>query len=462
MGIESLVTAKAGSVVSENLKVSLATPSASITPSTLTAMIGLSKGGAIALPSATTAAFSSAISALNAIVAAPLNPLNSQATALVSNLQTQYNAMAPSGNPAAFGQLIMQAQAHINDATEVKKASDFLSSSKFSDFGSGVTNMSSLTTQGLNTSFGSLTDAATVMEKAGPIFNTTDMSTFGTGAGLVNKLSDEKLGNSTGINKLLESNGVDLDNISDPVYSRTVDNVLGSVTDETTINTITDQFGVSPYAKIENLKDLTDVSKLVNPASITGFNGDLKSVGEKFSDLGASFESPADASAMLSGMEVPSVPTLDAIPDLGEHVTGMSTDLNSMIGSGSGVPSITDFTGMVTGTAAVDTLTSMVSSPSVGSLTAVQTMLDNNNTLWKKAGVDLTNYTPPTNSLSSCMSFATGLHRMGADTSGSGASELIASLATNDVYGDAIKASLAEGKNRALMQANGISPIKIG
>jgi hypothetical protein len=66
-------------------------------------------------------------------------------------------------------------------------------------------------------------------------------------------------------------------------------------------------------------------------------------------------------------------------------------------------------------------------------------------------------------SLGSAMSFATNLHKIGADTSGSGITDALKNMAnTASASGDAIKASLAEGKNKALMMAQGIAPLKFG
>jgi len=45
----SLVTAKAGSVIAENLKLSLATPGGGLTPSTITAMVGIARGEALTM-----------------------------------------------------------------------------------------------------------------------------------------------------------------------------------------------------------------------------------------------------------------------------------------------------------------------------------------------------------------------------------------------------------------------------
>ena len=64
---DTLVTSKAGTVVAENLKLSLATASGSITPSTVTAMVGVNQGSALQLSPDVTAAMNklSSVSALD-------------------------------------------------------------------------------------------------------------------------------------------------------------------------------------------------------------------------------------------------------------------------------------------------------------------------------------------------------------------------------------------------------------
>ena len=55
------------------------------------------------------------------------------------------------------------------------------------------------------------------------------------------------------------------------------------------------------------------------------------------------------------------------------------------------------------------------------------------------------------------MNFATSLHKFGTDSELSG---LLGNMAVpGSQYGDAIKASLAEGKNKALMAVHGIKPL---
>lgn len=89
-------------------------------------------------------------------------------------------------------------------------------------------------------------------------------------------------------------------------------------------------------------------------------------------------------------------------------------------------------------------------------LSALTSSITNAQNLFQKAGIDLD--TPPTINANAIKSFAAGLHKIGTDAT-SGARELLSNMATDDHFGQAIKASLAEGKNKALMAANGISPL---
>ena len=78
----SLVTAKSSNTVIESMKVALATASAAITPATLTAMVGIKDGSALALPTSVTGAMSS----LGAITGNILHPLYGAASAALTNL----------------------------------------------------------------------------------------------------------------------------------------------------------------------------------------------------------------------------------------------------------------------------------------------------------------------------------------------------------------------------------------
>lgn len=59
----------------------------------------------------------------------------------------------------------------------------------------------------------------------------------------------------------------------------------------------------------------------------------------------------------------------------------------------------------------------------------------------------------------SIINLASQLSDIGKDTKGLGLSNLISNMATNDVYGDAIKVAMIEGRNQARLQSIGIIPI---
>ena len=455
MDYRNLVDSKAATSVVEGLKITLATASKSLTPSTLTAMIGISSGSAFQIaPSA-----QSAVSKLSAIPISDPNYANAQAC--LTNLTNAQSSILPSGNQAAFGAYINQAQQHINDSIEVTQATNFMANTNYSDFGSGITNMSSMTDQGLTGTFNNLSQASTVMTAAGPCFDVTNMSTFGTGAGLVQQLSKNKLANASGVNAALTKNGVDVNDLTDPVYSDTINQTLANINDPETIATVTDQYGISPYGKINNLADLGDVNKLVNPALISDISPNiLGSMGTKFTDMGAGFANPTDVTNMLGSVSQPSIPSLDsAAPSLGGFISSQKSTIQSMTGSGSGplgVPSMTDFMGPVAGSPEMDAIANGTINAST--IAALNASVNKSTSLFSTAGVDLSS--PPPGGLTGSMSFATNLHKFGSDTSGSGVSNILGSMANiGSPYGAAITASLQEGKNIAAMQKVGIQPL---
>lgn len=453
----SLVTAKAGSVIAENMKVSLATAAGALTPSTITAMVGIHNGTALQLAPSVTIALGK-LHYSN--IADP--GLWSAANIARANLTNFQANLMPAGNHAAFGSYLNQAQGHIADATELKTATDFISTTSFSDYGTGITNMSSMTTQGLDGALGDLGNVSKAFEAAGPVFDLKDMSKFGTSAGLVDKLNTVKLGNASGVNGAIAAANLDLNM---PEHTAQVNKVVGSINDPKVISTVTEQLGITPGGPIANLKDLTDLSKIAPSGSgLTGANlPDMNAMASKFSDMGAKFSSPAAAAGMCSAIEVPSIPNLEvAAPSLSGLMSGMSTEIDTMVSGGlpitGSVPSMTDFMQHVAGGPHIDALNSDVNATTIA---ALQTSITQTSSAFTNIGIDLT--APPMPSMGSSMNFATSLHKYGADASGSGVADILKNMANTDShYGDAIVASLAEGKNKALMMAQGIAPLKFG
>jgi hypothetical protein len=248
MSINNLVTSKAGSVVAEGLKLTLATPAASLTPSTITAMVGIHSGQALQMApdvTAVTGLLSSHATMLAnnaAFIPGVSGPGGSGAAALAS-LSALQSQMMPSGNHAALGSLLNQAQAHIADATDLLNTTNFISTTSFGDFGSGITNMSSMLDQGLTGKLGSLSAAGAALTSAGSMFDGIDPKNIGSPAGLVQALNANKLGNATGLNAKLEAAGVDLNNLESPEYADKIAQVTSSIKDPAILKTVASQFG---------------------------------------------------------------------------------------------------------------------------------------------------------------------------------------------------------------------------
>ena len=463
----SLVTGQAGSIIAEGNKVSFGTASGGLTPSTISAMVGIHSNQALQIASSVQASLDKL--AAQAAIVDPMDPAyipgvsgpGGQADIAHQAMTAFHTSTGITGNQSAFGAFLSQAQNHIKDAGELQSAVTNINNTNFADLGSGITNMSSMATRGLDSVMGSLPSAANALTSAGPCFDLKDMSNFGTGTGLVNKLNSVRMGGASGINDALTANGVDITRLSDPIYSDNITKTLASIKDPAVISAVKDQLGVSPHGEIGNLNDLTDITKLANPASISGLTGGLSGMAGKLGDMGAKFPSPGAAASMLNNISIPSVPNLNSaaanLPDLLSGGTNAST-INNMITGGvtSGIPTMTDFMQHVAGGPSIDSFNS--ASISASSISALTGSLTSAQTLFQNTGIDLTS--PPKQCLGSSMSFATNLHKFGADTSGSGISDMLSAIAKpGSQYGDAIKNSLAEGKNKALMLANGIKPL---
>lgn len=131
---------------------------------------------------------------------------------------------------------------------------------------------------------------------------------------------------------------------------------------------------------------------------------------------------------------------------------GLSSSLSPNLGP-DGLPSITDFTQSVAGGPAfTNILSNGISAESISALRASTTKAS---ALFENSGIDLDS--PPPAGMAASMNFATGLHKFGTNSEMSG---LLGNMAVpGNQYGDSIKASLAEGKNKALMLQNGIPPL---
>lgn len=551
MAIQDLVTSKSATTIVDNLKVTLATPAAALTPSTFTAMIGISQGSALSLA----APVQNALSKLSDI-ASSNSSANVSAAAALSSLNSFHSSLGFGGTPnhAAFGSFLNQMDTHIKDSMEVRKATDFMANMSYGDFGAGIKDMGSMADRGMSNVLGSVPSIGATMASAGTMFNGVDVKDFGSPLGLVKSLQSNKLANATGVNEKLTAAGVDLNDLDNPVYAEKISMVMGNINDPAAISAAANQFGVAnPFAGlpsagtnnslnsaaasitggvtgavsgaagsvtqgfstastafgaslapvvgtggIQSLKDLSNPTKL-NPSATAGLtsatsgaagaisgaiggatsalNGAIGSATGALSgapssitgltthlkDLGAGSIVDASAAAGLFG-QIQSIKTPLAaatFPSLGGLIKDHQGTIDSMTGLGSGpkgLPSMSDFTQHLSGGPSMTDFLKNVSTDAGAAISALTSSVAGAASLIAKAGIDLA--APVANTLGSAMSFAQNLHKFGADNTGSGIGDILHNLAnTSTPYGEAIKSSLAEGKNNKLLADNGITPV---
>ena len=530
MADDIIASARSMTTVADGQYVAIGVPKAAITPATLTAMVGMAQGGGAALDIAPKV--NEAMTKLQTVASGTDYPANVNAQAALNTLTTIQGKLFNKDDAGGFGAIVGKVQSHISNSNDVLNSTTFLKDSNYSDFGSGITDMSSMGDRGMTNVFGSLPGAGKAMSSFGTMFNGIDVKRFGTPSGLVESLQKNKLANATGVNQKLTDAGVDLNDIHNPVYADKISSVLTNIKDPAAINTTADQFGINnPFAGlpsytgsdsslyktpdfltggsataptattiptsgtstfgaptttgfptasgtsttgtafgsanapstteggtgIQGLKDLSDYTKTANPADTAGFAG-MGSLTSKFKDMGAGSVVDASKASSFFGsiQKVPTPLVNSANPTLNSLISEHTPFIQNLIGS-STVPSAQDFLGPVAGCSELDALADGVTDDKV---TALNTKLASTNTFLGAAGIT-TVTAPATQTLSGVMGFATKLHTYGKDASTGGIGTMLKNMAnTSTKYGEAVKASLAEGKNNDLLSANGMGPLK--
>ena len=529
MADDIIASARSMTTVADGQYVAIGTPKAALTPATLTAMVGMAQGNGAAIDIAPKV--TEAMTKLQTVASSGTYPANVNAQAALNTLTTIQSKLFNKDDVGGFGAIVGKVQSHISNSNDVLNTTNFLKDSSYSDFGSGITDMSSMGDRGMTNVFGSLPGAGKAMSSFGTMFNGIDVKRFGTPSGLVESLQNNKLANATGVNQKLADAGVDLNDIHNPVYADKISSVLTNIKDPAAINTSADQFGINnPFAGlpsytgsdsslyktpdfltggsatapvattiptsgtgafgaptttgfptasgystkatgigadiapdvgnaggIQSLKDLGDYTKTANPADTAGFSG-MDSLTSKFKDMGGGkIVDASKAPSFFSSIQKVDTPLTNAAnPTLNSLITEHTPFLANLIGS-STVPSAQDFLGPVAGCSELDDLADGVTDAKV---TALNTKLSTTSTFLGAAGItDVTS--SATQTLSGTMGFATKLHTYGKDASTGGVGTMLRNMANSSTkYGEAVKASLAEGKNNNLLSANGIGPLK--
>ena len=528
MADDLIASARSMTTVADGQYVAIGTPKSAITPATLTAMVGMAQGGGVALDIAPKV--TEAMTNLQTVASSSDYPANVNAQNALNTLTSVQGKLFNKDDAGGFGAIVGKIQSHISNSNDVLNTTNFLSNSSYSDFGSGINDLSSMGDRGMTNVLGSLPGAGKAMTSFGTMFDGIDVQRFGTPSGLVESLQNNKLANATGVNQKLAAAGVDLNDIHNPVYADKISSVLTNIKDPAAINTTADQFGITdPFAGlptytgtdsslyktpdfltggsatpptattvptgssstfgaptttgfpttqgtsrqggsfgseqiqgqtgtgIQGLKDLSDYTKTANPADTAGFTG-MDALNSKFKDMGAGTVADTSKASSFFGsiQKVPTPLTNSANPTLNSLISEHAPTITGLIGS-STVPTAQDFLGPVAGCSELDALADGVTDDKV---TALNAKLATTNTFLNAAGIT-TATAPATQTLGGVMGFATKLHTYGKDTSEGGIGSMLKNMANGSTkYGEAVKASLAEGKNNNLLAANGIGPLK--
>lgn len=252
-----IASARNMTVVAEGQYNTVGLPKGSLTPATITAMVGFSKGEGLQIHPDVTAA------AAKLQEVYKTNPaLGASANAAASSLLTTASNMM-AGGPGGFMQKFNQARAHIGDAIELKKVTAFCSNVDLKSFGSGIEKISDLADQGLSSSLGDLSKVGDCMSATGSMFNMSDMASFGKPSGFFKQLKSSKMGNSSGATAMLKKVGVDPDDIDNPVYKDRIDLAMSKIDDPTVLNAVADQFNIKPPDGLPDVatKNLTEKPK---------------------------------------------------------------------------------------------------------------------------------------------------------------------------------------------------------
>ena len=521
---------KAVTVISEGQYNAVGEPATSFSPATITAMVGMKKGEALTISPAVTKA------KLALANVDPSDPNYTAAQNALTNLTALQNNIFSPADQAGFGSIVGQVQGHVETSHNLINTSNFLSNSSYSDFGTGIKDLGSMSDRGFTNILGSLPGAGKAIESTGTMFNGISAKNFGSPTGLVQSLQKNKLANATGVNQKLVDAGVDLNDLDNPVYKDQISQILGGIKDPTAINVTADQMNITnPFAGlpsytgsdaslyntqnalggssasapvattiptsgtsafgaptttgfptttgsstastafgasqapdvgnaggIQSLKDLSDYTKTANPSDTAGFAGTDALVG-KFNDLGAgSIANAGIASKFFGGIKTVDTPKINAAhPDLKSLMNDNIPEIKSLVGSGSGVngvPNARDFLHSVAGGPVYDNInTNGVTADNIASLA---NSISLSTSLFSTAGITTGTFSAnPT--LTGVATFAGKLPQYGKQTADGSLGQSLRSMANGaSKYGEAVKASMAEGENNKLLQANGIGPIQ--
>ena len=426
-------------------------------------------------------------------------------TNLVAAIKSQADSIV-SGGAKGFASIFGQSSSHAATSFSFSGALAQAQGRSFDDMGFTFSNYDDVLTGGISSQFNvdALPSLAAEVSKFGTMFSTADLLNMTNPGSVAANLIDQGLGGVGNLAAMLEEEGLDMENLVDSNPTVVLD-VMTRITGSD-LNEILDSTGFTPppNAKITTLADIFKIDNLLTAQAqqALGDNPTADDLSRKFSNIGGRFKDVAALGKLYSSLELTSFPRLR---ELGTLVpSDMEIDLSSSLGKGSGElgnPTVSDLMGSVAGVGYTDKIKQLAdiqadlvaNSPDVQLLAQylsstpnpdpvmLDTLVHNINSKpelvevlnkAKSASIDITERlateksnievasinTASQSSTQSLVSMAGNLHGYGVDPMSIGMGSVLEGSAKDNIYGDALKASLVEGRNLGRLSVFGIKP----
>lgn len=247
-----------------------------------------------------------------------------------------------------------------------------------------------------------------------------------------------------------------------------------------------------------SLADVLDAERIFDSVALTAAGGSLKSLAKKLSNIGGNFDSFADLRNTYLSIKTTNIPNLLSLTTPSSDGTNPLFGEFDELGKGNGVygnPTVYDVIGSLSGkdyvekinqlillhnsissSSQVQNLISAIDSSDAAAIVTAKEALENSNLnsdiqqkelIFKELFNNLLNerfnlYVAGINlndsegTLSGIVSFVQDLHQIYHDPMGLRYGEFIESIVSQDLYGESILASIAEGNNIAVLNNKGI------
>ena len=401
------------------------------------------------------------------------------------------------------------ASAYCSQSASMQNTISAARAKSFSDLGVQFNNYTDVITGGISNQFklSAVPALAAELPNLGTMFDTTILSRISDLGTFVTNLYNLGLGDVGNLQKMVEENEITLDFIDEAEK-----NLLLKIFEKITGNDLhfiikSTSFKPFNLGDIRTLADVLNINKLFSSAALDalGPNPSLDSLANKLSNIGGKFVSMAEIGKFLSGLNLTTFSEMQSLrsflPDnLAEDLnsiiskgsgTGGSIIINDLIGSASGInyanrisnvvdiqrklletdADIASFKDYLDQIANGTTVNNKVISDLIAKISSKSTLINilekanqeiilcAESLVREKQNLQKANIVPGSGkaSITDVQNFVSNLNKLSPNNDTLNLGNFLSNLATNDVYGEAIKASIVEGQNLTRMAAFGIN-----